>query len=132
MRDRELVGPHGRPWTVSVPHTRRERMRGLRGRAWLPPDHGLLLLRCRSVHTFGMRAPIAVAFLDADWRVLSVRRVRPGRVVLPRWRARHVLECAAATDLRRGDRLRETLNQPGSPAGGTTRGARDTSRRART
>jgi uncharacterized membrane protein (UPF0127 family) len=88
-----------------VPATRRERIRGLRDRRFLAPDHAMLLPRCRSVHTFGMRFPIAVVFLDATWGVIAVRRVRPKRLTFPRLRARAVLECASGTDLRRGDVL---------------------------
>ena len=105
VRRQTFIDPRGRRWLVEVPQSRRERTGGLRSRRWLPPDHALLLPRCRSVHTFGMAFPIAVAFLDADWRVLEVRRTPPGRLLHPRLRARHVLECPADTDLRPGDTL---------------------------
>jgi uncharacterized protein len=64
----------------------------------------MLFERARSVHTFGMRETIEVAFLDRGHRVLRVATVPPRRVV---WslRARHVLEAPAGTDLRTGDRL---------------------------
>jgi hypothetical protein len=61
--------------------------------------------RCRSVHTFGMAAPITVASLDAGLRVVSVRTMRPRRVLLPRVRVRHILECAGGADVRPGDRF---------------------------
>ncbi len=114
--------------------TRRDRMRGLRDRRWLAPDHALALPRCRSVHTFGMRFRIAVVFLDAGWRILEVRRTPPGRVLLPRPRARHVLECPIGTDLRTGDRLRwvDALSPVRSPGEGTTRDAPGSGRRPRT
>jgi uncharacterized membrane protein (UPF0127 family) len=51
-----------------------------------------------------------VAFLDARWRVVAVRRMPPGRLALPRLRARSVLECPAGTDLRAGDVLRPTTS----------------------
>jgi hypothetical protein len=105
MRTAELVDPRGRTWRVEVPATRRERMRGLRGRGFLPPDHAMLFPRCRSVHTFGMRFSISVAFVDARWQVLAVRLLPPGRLARPRLRARSVLECPADTDLRPGDVL---------------------------
>jgi hypothetical protein len=81
-------------------------MRGWRGRWVVGPDDVLLLDRARSIHTFGMRFPIAVALLDRELVVRSVRRVRPGRLLLPRLGSRHVLECAGGVDLRPGDRLR--------------------------
>lgn len=61
--------------------------------------------RCRSVHTFGMRAPITVASLDAGYRVVAVRSMRPGRLLLPRPGVRHILECAAEAAVRPGDRF---------------------------
>jgi len=83
------------PFTVEVPETSRERARGLRGRDALAPDEGLLLRRCRSVHTFGMRFPIDAVLLDRDDRVVTVVTIEPGRILLPRRRVRHVLEVAA-------------------------------------
>jgi hypothetical protein len=82
-------------------------MRGLRGRDFLAPGEALLILRCRSVHTFGMRFPIAVVFLDGAGRVVEVIRMRPRRLARPRLRARHVLECSEGAEIRRGDLLHE-------------------------
>jgi uncharacterized membrane protein (UPF0127 family) len=43
---------------------------------------GLLIPRCRSVHTFGMRFPLEVVFLDGAGRVLDQRRaVPPNRIM---------------------------------------------------
>ena len=67
----------------------------------------LLILRCPSIHTFGMAYPIDVAFIG-EGQVLRVdRAVRPGRV-LRAWGATCVLErpsCEGAW-LRRGDLMR--------------------------
>ena len=42
----------------------------------------LVLAPCASVHTFGMRERIDIAFVGADGKVVrSDRRVRPGRVL---------------------------------------------------
>jgi hypothetical protein len=90
-------------------------MRGLRGRHALPPRHGILFPRCRSVHTFGMMQPISVVLLDRCGRVLVTRLVRPRRVVLPRRGTRHVLECAAHADLRPGDLLAILCRLPSGP-----------------
>ena len=68
---------------------------GLLGTASLEPDEALWIEPCASVHTLGMRFPLAVAFVAADGRVLRV--VDP----LPPWRAasargaRAVVEAAA-------------------------------------
>ena len=106
MRRAVLTGARGDRWELEVPTTRRERMRGLRGRETLPPAHGFLIPGARSVQTFGMRFPITAVFLDRDLRVVACIRLPPGRVSLPRVRARHVLECPAGTRLQRGERLR--------------------------
>ncbi|MGZ8662544.1 MAG: DUF192 domain-containing protein [Actinomycetota bacterium] len=119
MRTTQLIDPRGRVWSVEIPVTRRERMRGLRDRGLLPPDHAMLFPRCRSVHTFGMRFPITVVFLDARRRVVAVRRRRPGRLARPRVRARSVLECPAGTDLRPGDVLDPTATTEVDRASGT-------------
>ena len=100
-----MVDPRGVRWVVDVPESRRERIRGLLGTSSLGRGHGMLLERCRSVHTFGMRFPIDVVLLDRAHRVVAVRRVPPGRVTMPRPGVRHVLECPEGSGLRAGDRL---------------------------
>lgn len=60
------------------------RARGLlwRKRRWLGGDGALVLAPCASVHTFGMREHIDIAFVGADGKVIrSDKRVRPGRVL---------------------------------------------------
>jgi hypothetical protein len=70
----------------------------LLGLALLRPERagaGLLIPRCRSVHTFGMRFPIDLVFLDRSMRPISIRpAVGPGRIVRDR-RARAVVELPA-------------------------------------
>ena len=64
---------------IPVAATRRARLLGL---AYLSPEDagpGLLLPGCRSVHTFGMRFPLDVIFLDSDLRTLEYHAA-----VLPR------------------------------------------------
>ena|SRR2546425_6531119 len=83
---------------VGVCDTVRTRWRGLLGRDHLPFGDCVLLRRCRSVHTIGMRFPIDVGFLDGRGEVLAVREaVPPGRlhVAGPHWRTRNVIEAAA-------------------------------------
>jgi uncharacterized membrane protein (UPF0127 family) len=100
-----LVDPRGVRWVVDTPESRRERLRGLIGTPSLERGHAMLLERCRSVHTFGMRFPIDVVLLDRAYRVVAVRRVPPGRATIPRLGVRHVLECPEGSGLRVGDRL---------------------------
>jgi uncharacterized protein len=91
-------------WSAERPGTRRERRRGWLGRDRIEPQDALLLERCRSVHTFGMRVPIAIVFLDGSWRVIRVVRARAGRLLFCR-RARRVLECNIGANVRPGDVL---------------------------
>ena len=66
---------------VAVADSPRARLAGLMGLRALDRDHALLIPRCRSVHTFAMRFPIDLIWLDAAGRVL--RRdaaVAPGRL----------------------------------------------------
>jgi uncharacterized membrane protein (UPF0127 family) len=88
---------------------------GLMGRRSLPNHEGLLIDPCNSVHTFFMRFPIDVLFLDEDDRVLKITtELRPFRVAVGRG-ARRVLEIAAgraaSAGVRVGDKmtLREHL-----------------------
>jgi uncharacterized protein len=100
-----LTDPRGRSWSVEVPRTARERMRGLWGRRSLPAGAGMLFHRCRSIHTVGMRFPLDVVFLDRTFRVVDVRPVWPGRWFVRCGGAAHVLELAAGSGIRSGEVL---------------------------
>jgi uncharacterized membrane protein (UPF0127 family) len=80
---------------VHVARTWRERRVGLGRLDELPPDRALHILRCPAVHTFGMRFPLDLIWLDGKGRVVRVDRgVRAGRQRVC-VRARSVIECAA-------------------------------------
>ena len=55
-------------------------------------EPGLLIPRCASVHTFGMRFPLDLVFLDRDGRPFSFRRAVPPRRLAFDRRAAAVLE----------------------------------------
>lgn len=57
---------------------------------------GLLIPRCSSVHTFGMRFALDLYFLDREGRVISVRRAVPPRRIAWQRGASAVLEIPAA------------------------------------
>jgi uncharacterized protein len=70
----------------------------LLGLSWLDREEagsGLLITRCRSVHTFGMRFALDLIFLDGDGRPSSVRRQVPPRRFVADPGARTVLELPA-------------------------------------
>lgn len=60
---------------------------------------GLLIPRCRSIHTFGMRFALDLVFLDRDDRPCSVRRGVPPRRLAWDRRASAVLELPANSRL---------------------------------
>jgi uncharacterized membrane protein (UPF0127 family) len=78
------------------------RMRGLLGRSNLPQGEGVILRPAGSIHTFFMRFPIDVVFLnDEDVVVGVVHRLRPWRAAGVKG-ARSVLELAAGEAEARG------------------------------
>jgi uncharacterized protein len=80
---------------VRLATTRLSRLLGLALTDLGEAEPGLLIPSCRSVHTFGMRFALDVAFLDARGAVISRRHhVGPRRVVADR-RASAVLEVPA-------------------------------------
>lgn len=73
-----------------------KRMVGLLNRSFLPPGEALLLDRCYGIHTFFMRFPIDVLFLDKDYRVIKTVRA------LPAWRACTVKQAVYVLELPAG------------------------------
>lgn len=95
--------------SITVARTRRERKTGLLKHTSLQPGEGLWIVPCSSVHTFFMKFPIDLVYLD---RKKVVRKVRHA---VPAWRlsacltAHSILElpagAAAAAGVQEGDRL---------------------------
>ncbi len=73
-----------------------ERFLGLMGRRHLPVGEGLLIRPCNSIHTFFMRIPIDVAFLDGEGRIVRLyRALPPWRATPIHFKAKSVLELPA-------------------------------------
>lgn len=53
----------------------------LRGNRALPPDSAVVL-RTRTVHSFGQREPIEIVGIDAQMRVVTTRTLLPNRITL--------------------------------------------------
>lgn len=86
------------------------RLRGWMGRRTIDPEEAFYLPRASAVHTFFMRTPIDVVFLDGRGTVLAVRpALAPWRVAACVGAA-GILELApgraGAAGVRVGDRLR--------------------------
>ncbi|MGW1462827.1 DUF192 domain-containing protein [Streptomyces sp. NPDC002308] len=111
------TGGEARVVPLRVAASYRARTRGLLGQDGI--EGALLLTPCSSVHTFRMRFAIDVAYLDRKLNVVAVRTMRPGRLGLPRLRARHAVESEAGAmaewGLRPGGRV--TVNLTGPAAG---------------
>lgn len=85
------------------------RVIGLLKTAFLAEGEGLWLSPCTSVHTFFMRYPIDVLFIDGDGRVLHSATMKPWRISRVLWKSRGVLELPAGTlersKTKAGDRI---------------------------
>ena len=101
--------------TLEVAESVRERTHGLLGRDGV--DGAVLLRPARSVHTFGMRFPIDVAFLDRDFRVLRMLTMPRNRVSMPVWRARAAIEAEAGAFGSWGLKLADQLEVRGAKDG---------------
>ena len=78
------------------------RMRGLLGRSGMESGEGLLLKPAGSVHTYFMRFPIDVVFLDREGVVVGITdSLAPWRAASKRG-AKAVLELPAGESSRRG------------------------------
>ncbi len=114
-----LVNADGRVLaSLEVASDRRSRRRGLLGRDGV--EGALLLTHTRSVHTFGMRFSLDVAFLDRNMTVIGTVRLAPNRIAVPRLRARSVIEADAGSfgrwGLHVGDELEARLVADDGPA----------------
>ncbi len=78
--------------SLEIPNNRRARARGLIGRD--EPSGAMLLRPCRSVHSFGMRYPIDIAFVDAEGVVITTLTLKPRRLKRPRMHSSYVVEAA--------------------------------------
>jgi uncharacterized membrane protein (UPF0127 family) len=105
------------PWLVTddkrvlasaeLAESRSAKRHGLLGRDGM---EGALVLRpCRWIHTFGMRFPVDVAFLDADGCVVKTMQMHRHRLGIPVWRAAVVIEAEAGAFARWGLRVGDVV-----------------------
>jgi uncharacterized membrane protein (UPF0127 family) len=80
---------------VAEAATRRARLLGLARLDALPAGEALHIPRCRSVHTFSMRFPLDLVWLDKAGAPVRVDRDVPPRSLRTCLRARSVVECNA-------------------------------------
>ena len=98
-RSRTGTEPHLGAWLINdtrvlasanLARTRRERRRGMKDfpDASLP----LVITPCNWVHSFGMKFPVDVVYLDANDAIIDIALLKPGRIALPRRHAVRVIE----------------------------------------
>jgi uncharacterized protein len=83
---------------AEMPRSTYGRMQGLIGRSFqsFSPGMGLWIIPSMGIHTFGMRFPIDVVYLDSQTQILRLyHRLAPFRFGAPMIRARSVLELPA-------------------------------------
>ena len=91
---------------VDVADSSRKRRRGLLGRESLAAGEGMWIVPCGAVHTFGMRFPIDLVYLDRNNVIKKIRhRVVP-------WRMSACLSAHSVLELPSGS-IRSTGTKPG-------------------
>lgn len=67
--------------SVNVAETHRDKRIGLK--AYSDASVPLVIEKCRWVHTFGMKFPIDVAYLDTAGVIVAIRTMKPNRLGRP-------------------------------------------------
>ena len=70
---------------------------GLLGRQSLDPRTAMIIAPTNAVHTFFMRFPIDIAFVEKDGRILKIRKRLPAWRMAAAWGAYAVVEMAAGS-----------------------------------
>ena len=91
---------------MEVADTAAKRNKGLLGRESLAAGEGLWIRPCESVHTFWMRFPIDLVYLDRKNRIKKLVSA------VPPWRISVCLSAYSIIELPAGT-IRETQTQPG-------------------
>ncbi|KDR93781.1 hypothetical protein SAMN02745945_00976 [Peptoclostridium litorale DSM 5388] len=61
-----------------------KRLRGLMGKRGLGKEECLIITPCNSIHTFFMKFPIDVIFVDGECKVVKlIRGIAPKKMVMP-------------------------------------------------
>ena len=74
------------------------RIKGLIGKKGFKRQEALVINRCNSIHTFFMRFPIDVVFIDGKNKVVGLcQNLLPWRLSPLYWKAKFVIELSAGT-----------------------------------
>ena len=109
--------------SANIANDRATRRKGLVGQTHI--EGAFVIPNCRWVHTFGMRVPIDVAYLDADGNVIKTVHMHKMRLGVPVWHARTVIEAEKGAFARWGinvgnkievhDSNRDNINDDNEP-----------------
>ena len=91
---------------LEAAHTGAKRRKGLLGRDGLAAGEGLWIVPCESVHTFFMRFPIDLVYLDRE------KKIKKTRNAVGPWRLSACLSAHSILELPAGTILR-TQSEPG-------------------
>ena len=66
---------------MTIPESFYQRAKGLLGKKYIDKRESMLFYNCSSIHMFGMKFPIDIAYLDNDMRILKlVKNVKPWKL----------------------------------------------------
>jgi uncharacterized membrane protein (UPF0127 family) len=77
-------------YSVNIAETHHDKRVGMK--AYTDASIPLAIEGCRWVHTFGMKFPIDIAFLDAGNRIMAIHSMKPNRLGRPVRGAMRVIE----------------------------------------
>ena len=88
---------------VNIAKTFLTRSIGLLSKTSMPKDEGLIIKPCCSIHTFFMRFPIDVVFIDCKNMVVALyENVLPNRILPIHFSSLYVIELAAGQIANKG------------------------------
>ena len=96
--------------SADVANTGSKRRKGLLGRNTLPAGQGLWIVPCESIHTFGMKFPIDVLYLDRKRRVRKLLKTMKPWGLSMCLLADSVLELPAGTIEQTGTQMGDQLH----------------------
>ncbi len=104
------------PYHISGATKLLTRLTGLLGTPPSKEQRGLFIAPCTGVHTFGMRYPLDIVFLDREGKVVRIiRHLAPNRITGGIASARSALEFASGTlvegEIRLGDKVRLGIDE---------------------
>ena len=104
--------------SANIANDRASRRKGLSGQTQI--EGALVIPNCRWVHTFGMRIPIDIAYLDTDGNVIKTVQMSKMRLGAPVWNARTVIEAEKGAFARWGINVGNKIEVRDSDNNGST------------